>query len=250
MFPCLEPPSDPSNSDSWFTQQESEEQLEQRLIQLLNLPIRHSLPALSADSPHFSPKTPAHTDFDNEEIPFLSLDCADLAESLSTLPLHQRLDLDPDFMKLCESGGKSAESAETITNLSSLENILDLSACTKKRTYKFNLQATDSSLSKLLPQGDSSAHHEVDNSSKQDLLQESGIEKGAVPPKQNLPSQGDEELDKLLENSLSLRQRKQGSGVVKSKAPLEEHKSQVSCDQSNKPPSNSELDDMLDELLA
>lgn len=75
--------------------QESEEALQDRLLQLFNLPITHTTPSL-ADIEAESSLTDSTRDSSNN---FLTLDCRALAEALSTLPLHQQLDIDLELLQ-------------------------------------------------------------------------------------------------------------------------------------------------------
>ncbi len=74
---------------------ESEEDLEQRLVQLLNLPpagpqATGTLPGAEGSYP--SPTPPS----------FLSLDCDALAATLASLPLHRKLDISLEILSLAE----------------------------------------------------------------------------------------------------------------------------------------------------
>ena len=68
---------------------ETEEQLQQRLVQLLDLP-------LAPQATHWG--TEEGTEVEGER-GFLSLNVAELAESLSDLPVHVRLDLSPQLLE-------------------------------------------------------------------------------------------------------------------------------------------------------
>ncbi len=77
---------------------ETEEELQQRLVQLFNLPTQVHVPFTFTEPDHFmaDPK---------ESINYITLDCNKLAESLAIIPLHDRLDLN---VELLEMGGYSA----------------------------------------------------------------------------------------------------------------------------------------------
>lgn len=72
---------------------EGEKELEQRLVQLLNLPT--AAPTLSGTLPRSEECQPPPPSF-------LSLDCEALAASLSSLPLHQKLDISWEIFALAE----------------------------------------------------------------------------------------------------------------------------------------------------
>ena len=85
---------------------ETEEQLQQRLVQLLNLPsVPHPLP-------HWEGQLDAGLE---ERAGFLALDLPKLAESLSELPLHSRLALGPGFLQGGEEGEDIA--ADPLSNV-------------------------------------------------------------------------------------------------------------------------------------
>lgn len=240
----IEPLSDPSESSS---AQENEEQLEQRLLQLLNLPIHHMTPIHSTDA---HPALPSEADsLQENDSSFLSLDCAGLADSLSSLPLYQRLGLDLDLVELCEAEGNIDESVETVTNI--LDNI-DLRVCAKKKAYTFEFEAKGLSLLKPLPNAGVFDITNPVSSQKQDASQE--VEYVASPSstlKQEACLQEDKKLDRLLENSLSLQQRAlKESGIVRSTEVQQSSRVSVSQDNSSQPANNAELDDMLDDLLS
>ena len=74
---------------------ETEEQLQQRLVQLLDLP-------LAPQATHWGTEEGKATHWGTEvegERGFLSLNVAELAESLSDLPVHVRLDLSPQLLE-------------------------------------------------------------------------------------------------------------------------------------------------------
>ena len=74
---------------------ETEEQLQQRLVQLLDLP-------LAPQNTHWGTEEGKDTHWGTEvkgERGFFSLDVAELAESLSDLPVHVRLDLSPQLLE-------------------------------------------------------------------------------------------------------------------------------------------------------
>lgn len=128
--------------------QRNEEQLQQRLVQLLNLPIHHVAPPQHhvtpshgdtssegcVDSIQFDLSSSGPADsvqFESDS--FLSLDCAALAKSLSGIPLHQMLGISSDLVQLCDMGAQT----ETIPTATPPE--IDLSICTRKKEYTFGV---------------------------------------------------------------------------------------------------------------
>ena len=203
---------------------------------------------------------------------FLSLDCAALAESLSSLPLYQRLDLDLDLVQLCEAEDPSSsrdddDSTKPVT--STLDGV-DLTACRRKkytfdfkpkdlsalRTHEkdnnaFSSEAEDRSKTEGLSTGATSLHDKEFNRPLQEnsaavLLSKTGKDAAAV-------CSPDDELDKLLESSLSLKQeRPEEGGTVASGTRQSSAREQATSQttEDKKPTDNAELDDMLDELLS
>ena len=119
----------------------SEEQLQQRLIQLLNLPVHHHTVA----APPFLATHPNSADTFSEDSPdqFSSLDTAALAESLSSMSLHQMLDIDVDLVELCEMEAQPGSASAAATSVGLPE--IDLSVCAKKRGYSFKFEAPSKS---------------------------------------------------------------------------------------------------------
>ena len=128
--------------DSHSHYQENEEQLQQRLVQLLNLPVHHVAPPMTTPRGAIDDASSTHVaDSDS----FLRLDCAALAESLSSIPLHQMLGISPDLVQLCEMEAvqprTTADSAQAVTTPP--PPLIDLTACTRKRKkeYAFEFKA-------------------------------------------------------------------------------------------------------------
>lgn len=114
-----------------LSNQDNEELLHQRLVQLMNLPTHH----------HKSPMTPSPSDStDDAGSPFLTLDCEALATSLSTLPLYTRLDLSLELLELCDEApsspssdtpatSSSQEMVESTSHFSKSQKKIDLTEC-------------------------------------------------------------------------------------------------------------------------
>lgn len=227
----LEPPDDPSEF------REDEDQLEQRLIQLLNLPIHHMPPTQStySHSTH-SAEVDSLQGQENGDPTFLSLDCAELAECLSALPMHQRLDIDLDLVELCEAEGNTSDESQAVSNV--LEGI-NLSACAKRRTYTFEFKSKEHVLGR--------EHSSTSASSTTSTSNNRVTKKGDLATIKHLEE--DEELDKLLESSLSQHQRtpKESTVLVMPNSTKEQLSPPVVVQDNSM--NNVELDDMLDELL-
>ncbi len=88
------------NGDEHSHSSQSDEDLKLRLLQLFNLPTS----AQSLSIPRSTEPKPCATDPD-ESANYISLDCNALAESLATIPLHERLGLGE---VLLENSGHSA----------------------------------------------------------------------------------------------------------------------------------------------
>lgn len=237
--------------------QENEEQLEQRLLQLLNLPIHHMTTPLHNSDPSL-PESNTSTGLLqlNADSSFLSLDTAALAESLSSLPLHQRLDISLDLIELCGTDVQSSTADAAMLATGPLHEV-DLSVCAKKRKYTFEFKPRDLPLSNESTevgfQTQLGIPPSVGNVFERDSTITSLLPPSVSTPKQEVCSQDDGELDKLLEKSLSLQ-----DGVS------EDHRThslasttwdtRESLQSTEKAPqqhvNTAELDDMLDELLS
>ena len=114
------------------TLKEEEEWRQQRLQQLLSMPIQHdhTLPTQEEAPTTIQVATSTTPTRDPSISSFLTLDCIALAESLSTLPLHEKLDLDFDLLRLGDLPPLPSYDVTTPTSQSLPTNI-DLSVCSK-----------------------------------------------------------------------------------------------------------------------
>ena len=221
--------------------EENEEHLEQRLIQLLNLPIHHHTPPL-----------PSHTVVVEKTIEpsFLSLDCSTLADTLSSLPLHKKLDISLELLELAEEAlladdGEGYAYQHLAT--SSLANV-DLSRCKKKKeTFSFEFRPKDSL--QTSDEGDKKEEKEEINSAM-NVVPEMTMKHQELSEQmlQQHDSEEDEQLDKLLGDSF----KGSGDKEVPSQRSTIAIPSQVPSRTVKQVNNNdtAELDDMLDELLS
>ena len=269
---------------------EDEEHLKQRLVQLLNLPIHHTTTPDDHSHAHLTSKTqPSDSGSLQEEeeetdTSFLSLDCAALAESLSGLPMHRKLNLDLEFVELCEADrdAESGSGKSEITIANTLNSIVDLSTCARKKDYTFEFKVDKL---KSLPGKDAtrsvfertartqeSVPARITLNMKQDISEEvqqispekrSTVSSAATISKRDTSTDDheDEELDRLLANTdSSFQQRTVGEGSNKSPSSASINVGQGSACLTSSAgekgvgtvatASNVELDDMLDELLS
>lgn len=176
-----------------------------------------------------------------------------LAKSFSSLPLHQKLDINLDLVKLCEEEAEPTDESKSgpITNPSFN---MDLGVCSKRKKYTFEFKPVDSS---SLKTSDSAkvSHHQLGSPPARDST--SNIDTRTIPLTSKIVRDDEqEELDKLLEGSISLkegnvtrrnRHSAQTSSVVSKDITSPEvthHKDSVKTEDTD------ELDDMLDELLS
>lgn len=198
---------------------------------------------------------------------FLSLDCAALAESLSSLPMHQKLNLDLEFVQLCDEAEAERGSGESDVVTNAFSSIVDLSTCTRKKDYTFDFKANEESKSRTskstgnMPERVQNNIHSQ-NIVKQDLskvVEQIALDKrsavsSAATSKQNAPTDEDEELDRLLANTGSPQQRtvEEGSQSLSNTSSVGRGSALKSAGEKkgSTVASTVELDDMLDELLS
>ena len=177
---------------------------------------------------------------------FLSLDCNALAEALSSLPLHKRLDIS---LELLELGADTSHcSTENRTLKTEVEN-LDLAvACSSKSLDKTTKQQFSFQFTQELP--DSSLHK-----SRDVLL---GTREHALGLSDATTTDGDEELDKLLTADTHPQRTSGGMREVTSVAtddsqlrtPTHSNTTSLVGTVGDQLATDPELDDILDELLA
>lgn len=241
--------------------QESEEALQDRLLQLFNLPITHTMPSLADIT---DDQISADQQLDNDGSNFLTLDCRALAEALSTLPLHQRLDIDPELFPEEEREGPG-EFASKI-NLNSLPpnsnrvgdvillrdgqegGALDLTASLKKFSEKedANNCRIESDFSSVGAERQAAAPVASTEDSKHAIST-------------NFEDEEERALDKLLSRKSGMKSLGESAkppavSSLKSKGETQTQSSATTEIDSLAPATvddeTSELDDMLDELLA
>lgn len=254
---------DLESTESEASRRANEELFEQRLVQLLNLPIQH----VAAPPPDRN-NTGGLDPFSGEETAssFLNIDSSALAESLLTLPMHQRLGLDRDFVELCELNAlpSNADSSAPISTPQSV----DLSMCTtrkKKYTFEFNVPGKTASETSAVDNTSTPITANITSdqiSSFESEVVRSGFERepALVPALTKAVStpEGDEELEKLLQNTKRLtvdqdRQRGRPENVEVATLPSTnqtQHPTSGANVSSVQDMNTEELDDMLDELLS
>ena len=181
---------------------------------------------------------------------FLSLDCNALAEALSSLPLHKRLDISLELLELGTDSSHS--STENKTEVESLDLTGACSSRSLDKTVKqhqqFTFQLTHES-------SDCSLHKSGDN-----LL--GARERTLGPTVVAQGTDGDEELDKLLKADTHSQRTSSGTREVTSRVATDDsqlgthtHSDTTSLvgtsgDLLTTNPNSAELDNILDELLA
>ena len=177
---------------------------------------------------------------------FLSLDCNALAEALSPLPLHKRLDISLELLELGTDSSHSSTENE-------VENLDLTGACSSKssdKTVKQHHQQFTFQLTR-----EPSLHKSGDI-----LLGARERARGATVVAQG--TDRDEELDKLLKADTHSQRASSGTREVTSRVTT--HDSQLDTpthsdttslvgtagDLLATDPNSAELDDILDELLA
>ena len=238
-------PDGPTGTDSsgYLRTSETEEELQLRLIQLLNLPV---LTNTSVEAAELTQDYSVLGSQVNSQ--FITLDCCALADSLSRLPVHERLDIDTGLLELGGYTDEYSSKQETFTE--------ELSSVTLREDTKLtNVEDTCDRLQDLavIP-----GKHKGEGFKFQFSTQSSQAAAGRVPEAKhpqpsginetvNTDLGGDTELDHLLQ---------QPNTTIK--FGNEENKHDVIGNEQQGHPSAAppkpahdvdELDDMLDELL-
>ena len=243
--------------------QESEEALQDRLLQLFNLPITHTMPSLADITDDQISSTSGAQELDDDGSSFLTLDCRALAEALSTLPLYQRLDIDPELFPEEEREG-TGEFASKI-NLDSIPSRVDrhMNVILLRDGQESGALDLNTSLKKFSEKQDANCRIESDFSSV-------GVERQAAAPAASTEDskhavstnfeEEERELDKLLSRTSEMKSLGESaeptrvSSSLKSKGETQPSSSATTEINSLTPATvddeTSELDDMLDELLA
>ena len=242
--------------------QESEEALQDRLLQLFKLPTTHTTPSLTdiGDVSSVSDSTPELEESSN----FLTLDCNALAKALSTLPLYQLLDINPELLgeedkveNPCAPQNKldsvhlglPSSSPATVASLrgaSEAADVFDLSQSLRK------VAAVKEKASGEEDVGTCSVSSSQIRKESSPLASQQSHTK---PPAASVSSTDeDKRLDKLLSTSEASHKYTRTTA----KRVNEQGPTKIAMADSPHPPTtvsagedeSSELDDMLDELLA
>ena len=197
---------------------------------------------------------------------FLSLDCAALAESLSSLPLHQRLDISLQLLELGEDGSEtktdSQEPPHGESSSTGVESsVVELNSCRLLRAKQpkaedaslldFHFTPPRSSVPKQVTLRVKRATCDKGAEAKVTPVNTSFLRSGGSPEQEQdsvssavaKPSEGDDILDQLL----AVVPARQSPAAQASQSGT------VAGERSNTPsakPETAELDSMLDELLA
>ena len=260
---------DPGNS-----LQESEEALQDRLLQLFNLPVTHAMPSLThmCDDQISTVAQELDNDDDGSGSSFLTLDFSALAEALSTLPLHQRLDIDPELFPEEKRKGEFVSKTNvdflpsTSSRVDQHKNVILL-----RDGHESDALDLTKTLKKRFPEKvDAQCRIESDFSSAETKRQTIAPMKPVAivntedDPKYTISTKDEErELDKLLQLSRKSEvksrtdesskptvvssPKSEGETLQSSTSSTVEIKSLVPMTVDDE---TSELDDMLDELLA
>ena len=238
--------------------QESEEALQDRLLQLFNLPVTHTMPSLTDIT---DDQISAAQELD-EGSDFLTLDCRALAEALSTLPLHQRLDIDPELF----SEEKREDEFASKINLDSLPPTSSSVDHCKNDILLRDMHESDAldltkSLKKFSEKMDADSRIESDFSSvetsKQTVKPVASTEDSKHTISADFEDDEERELDKLLSRKSEVKspsENTKSTVLLKSKEETQSSTSAITEIKSVVPATvddeTTELDDMLDELLA
>lgn len=252
--------------DDSVSLQESEEALQDRLLQLFNLPVTHTMPSLTEITDDLITSATRGSGDQDEGSDFLTLDCKVLAEALSMLPLHQLLDIDPKlFPEEEEEGGFTSK-----FNLDSLpptsrrvdqhKNVILL-----RDGHESNALDLTKTLKKFSGKLDAECRIESDFSSEGQTVAPMKPVDSTEDSKHAIISsdfEDDEErqLDELLSRKLKVKPPGGGytkpavASPLKSEAEIQSSTSANTEIKSLAPATvddeTAELDDMLDELLA
>lgn len=226
---------------------ETEEELQLRLKQLLNLPVQTDAPATPGLMENMNDYSVLGSKMD---LQYITLDCHALADSLSCLPVHKRLDINADLLELGGYLDDVSGKRDLLTREENFEHVVakqnkDVSSHgqdatvthgTRDKVIGYNFQFS----SAQHPQ--TAAGKSPDHSQIQHSICESPK---TVTQNVDLHDVGeDTELDQLLQESTTTTiDGKLSTIVIKhpSSAPSQPmHTHKIETD---------ELDDMLDELL-
>ena len=190
---------------------------------------------------------------------FLTLDCSALAEALSTLPLHQRLDIDVELLLEEEGEGGTASQNNrdslqlTSSNTATHESVRTRDVKSGCGTDRLDLSQ---SLKRIVEKDNTSSKNNIDFSSLQTLTQASSATKQLLSSSTGSKCSAtttDEELDKLLSKSDLKPSLNPNCKVTSTQQQQEASSTYTSTTIATTSPTedeSSELDDMLDELLA
>ena len=212
---------------------QTEEELQQRLLQLFNLPTNQSV------------STPLNSEFsppDIKETPqYITLDCNSLAESLACLPVHQRLGLSTELLELggysIHTGSENSVMAQERTQFENPTPGLPKEQVVSSGSGGITAEASTHQIS---AQGIGSGK----------TGEEQGQERFDFKPHTPAATaectvapdvEDDSELDQLLSEPAAAP----SEGLSGTEKPKESHEPQTAVTQET-----DELDDMLDELLA
>ena len=248
--------------------QENEEALQDRLLQLFNLPITHTIPSLAdiGDINQGSIGNAAQEEL-AEGSDFLTLDCRALAEALSTLPLHQRLDIDHElFTDENREGGmvsySDSDSSQPATSSSRASLHKYKNVVFRRAGHEEDELDLTKSLKKYSDKKDDvriECQYHVDfslvESLKQTVASVKSVEASTEGSRQSASADDEEiELDKLLSRKMEAKPHSpKPGGLLKSKDDPQSSSNVATEIKSHAPTTvedeNTELDDMLDELL-
>ena len=228
---------------------ETEEQLQQRLVQLLDLP-------LAPQTAHWEPGEDTQLERQGGE-GFLSLNVAELAESLKELPVHTRLDLSPQLLDsygvmegdLETGGGASDQQAPPphyhVPEEPDLKALLTRAKDTTTQLFHFRALPESTTVQSQQPplgtggEGSGAAESDAD---LENLLLSSSRDKPHPPPPLHSPPSG----PLIPAPSSTAHTLSHGtSPPTSSSTPLPP----LSSRGESSLPSTDELDDILDDLL-
>ena len=253
--------------DSTSHQQESEEVLQDRLLQLFNLPLIHTTPSLADISGEEENSATGTTQRQpRESSKFFNLDCIALAEAFSALPLHERLDIDPKLLLEADTGEPEIGIQSDIDSFkrTAFHTATGESVASLRDGGKADVLDLSQSLKRIVVASGTDDERNIDFSSLKTSIQASSFSRELpnFSGTQVLPPPVDEEaeeLDKLLNKSESKPCHGKQPQLLHQQHTKEDHFTRTDRSTNSYQPSTvpvavdnetSELDDMLDELLA
>ena len=223
---------------------------------MLNLPVTHTTPSLSDISDGSTSVSNSSLGL-KEGSSFLTLDCSAVAKALSALPLYQLLDIDPELTG--ESENVPPSQPDSVGPQSS-SNPVSRDLVSSRGTSEGDVLGLSQSLKRMaLKEGaGSEGDAGMCSTSPQQSRKVNNLLTKELPLTDTISADEDKKLDSLLSTSEA---KPPNCGQTRTstdkQAPVITTGTAIAADKSHPPPTvsgcedeTSELDDMLDELLA